>query len=72
MAKMVLIVRGALGVAGSPDVTVVRNPASETVSQKQEIPSSLNADDLMFRPPGDSQEVSLKAFKEQTFKKEKK
>jgi len=64
MAKAVLIVRGPLGVAGSPDITVVRNPVAEVVAQNQEMPSSLNADDLLFKPPGGSKEISLKAFKE--------
>ena len=64
MAKMVLIVRGHLGVAGSPDVMVIKNPVAGVVAQKQEMPSSLNADDLLFRPPGSSREISIKDFKE--------
>ena len=70
MPKAVLIVRGPMGAGASPDVTVVDNPQASVVAQKQEMPASLNADDLMFTPPGSSKEISLKAFKEQVFKKE--
>lgn len=70
MAKAVLIVRGSLGAGASSDVAVVQNPQAVAIAQKQEMPSSLNADDLMFTPPGSTKEVSLKAFKEQVFKKE--
>lgn len=70
MAKSLLIVRGSVPVLETPDIRVVQNPKVETVSQRKEMPTSLNADDMVFKPPGSSIEISFKDFKAQAFKKE--
>jgi len=72
VAKPVMIIRGPLGVEGSPDITVVQNPTAVSVAQKQDIPTSLNADDLLIKEPGSQKVISLRSLRERIEKREKK
>lgn len=64
MAKMVLIVRGPVGASVGSDMIIASNPQPHTVTNKQDMPSSLNPDDMLITPPGSRETISLKAFKE--------
>lgn len=64
MAKVVLIVRGPLGITEAPGVEVIQNPRVNTVSQKQDIPASLNIDDLLVKEPNSQRTITMKALRE--------
>lgn len=64
MTKIVMIVRGPLGVTVSPGVEVVQNPEPEAVSQAQDSPATISEETLMVQEPGGLSMISLKALKD--------
>ena len=70
MAKTILFVSGPLNVTGDSNTEVIQNPSSGVVANPQDMPETINVEDLIVREPGSTKAISMKALAEKMKAKE--